>query len=170
MIIRYPFKNRARVQSQFPRSMPFPCKNFTAQKFGRSVTRPTSVHKLRPGDIDVVGAMGDSLVAGNGALEEFALGTMIENRGVSWCIGMTRSKFNYLILVYPSMSTAILFRWWRVMARISNASQYSEGIQSKSERIFDRYWGIVVQQCQIECGVPRGCWCGCLTPSKIFSK
>ncbi|XP_025829721.1 phospholipase B1, membrane-associated-like [Agrilus planipennis] len=31
--------------------------------------------------------MGDSLVAGNGAMEDFALGNMIESRGVSWCIG-----------------------------------------------------------------------------------
>ncbi|KAI5702514.1 hypothetical protein M8J75_000922 [Diaphorina citri] len=31
--------------------------------------------------------MGDSLVAGNGALEEYALGTFIEYRGVSWCAG-----------------------------------------------------------------------------------
>lgn len=56
-------------------------------KYGKSVIKPTSVHKLRPGDIDVIAAMGDSLVAGNGALEDWALGTMIENRGVSWCAG-----------------------------------------------------------------------------------
>lgn len=67
--------------------MTFPCINRTAPGVGRSVERPTSVHRLRPGDIDVIGAMGDSLVAGNGALEEWALGTMIENRGVSWCAG-----------------------------------------------------------------------------------
>ncbi|KRT86486.1 lipase, partial [Oryctes borbonicus] len=67
--------------------MPFPCLNSTRYGFGRSLVKPTSVHKLRPGDIDIVGAMGDSLVAGNGAMEDWALGTMIENRGISWCIG-----------------------------------------------------------------------------------
>ncbi|KAI4498829.1 hypothetical protein M0802_006004 [Mischocyttarus mexicanus] len=46
-----------------------------------------SVHRLRPGDIDVIGGLGDSLVAGSGALEEFAIGTFIEARGVSWCAG-----------------------------------------------------------------------------------
>jgi hypothetical protein len=45
------------------------------------------VHQLRPGDIDVVAALGDSLIAGNGALEEYAAGTFFEHRGVSWCAG-----------------------------------------------------------------------------------
>jgi len=35
----------------------------------------------------VIGGLGDSLVAGNGAMEEFAVGTFIEARGVSWCAG-----------------------------------------------------------------------------------
>ncbi|KAF7281734.1 hypothetical protein GWI33_004295 [Rhynchophorus ferrugineus] len=97
-IIRYPGQNHARIQPVFPRSLPFPCKNFTSSGTGRSTTRPTSVHQLRPGDIDVIGAMGDSLVAGNGAMEEFALGTMIENRGVSWCAGGEGSWRQYLTL------------------------------------------------------------------------
>lgn len=67
--------------------MQFPCANSTVAGIGRSIVKPSSVHKLRPGDIDVVGAMGDSLIAGNGAMEEWALGTMIEYRGISWCIG-----------------------------------------------------------------------------------
>lgn len=45
------------------------------------------MHRLRPGDIDVVAGLGDSLVAGSGAMEEFAVGTFIEARGVSWCTG-----------------------------------------------------------------------------------
>ncbi|XP_046667752.1 phospholipase B1, membrane-associated-like [Homalodisca vitripennis] len=73
-----------RRQPQIPLSFKFPCPLETRR---RSAERPTSVHRLRPGDIDVVGAMGDSLVAGNGALEEYALGTIIEYRGVSWCAG-----------------------------------------------------------------------------------
>lgn len=53
----------------------------------RSLSIPDNVHRLRPGDIDVVGGLGDSLVAGSGAMEEFAVGTFIEARGVSWCVG-----------------------------------------------------------------------------------
>lgn len=64
---------------------------------GRSKERPTSVHRLRPGDIDVVAAIGDSLVAGSGALEEFALGAFVEYRGVSWCAGKIGSSTVYLL-------------------------------------------------------------------------
>lgn len=46
-----------------------------------------SVHQLRPGDIDIVGAIGDSLTAGNGAFAIDNLQTTIENRGVVWSIG-----------------------------------------------------------------------------------
>lgn len=80
-------KDNTRKQHHFPVEMPFPCVNSTSLGIGRSSLRPTSVNKLRPGDIDVIGAMGDSLVAGNGAMEEWALGTMIEYRGISWCAG-----------------------------------------------------------------------------------
>ncbi|XP_050442680.1 phospholipase B1, membrane-associated-like [Adelges cooleyi] len=87
-----------RRQHTYPSSLPFPCKNMTAPGLGRSSIRPTNVHMLRPGDIDVVGAMGDSLVAGNGALEEFAMGTLIEYRGVSWAAGGEATWRSYLTL------------------------------------------------------------------------
>jgi len=100
-----------RRQPLFPGSMPFPCKNMTSPGLGRSTVRPTSVHRLRPGDIDVVGAMGDSLVAGNGALEEFAMGTLIEYRGVSWAAGTAYILFEYngyiiyFLLVFDALTT-----------------------------------------------------------------
>ncbi|KAL2737809.1 hypothetical protein V1478_001895 [Vespula squamosa] len=72
-----------RRQPTIPDTVSFPCNT----RFGRSPYVPKSVHRLRPGDIDVIGGLGDSLVAGSGALEEFAIGTFIEARGVSWCIG-----------------------------------------------------------------------------------
>ncbi|XP_065335675.1 phospholipase B1, membrane-associated-like [Cloeon dipterum] len=81
---RYPkIVSAARTQQRFPKSMHLPCDNVQM----RSDTVPTSVHQLRPGDIDVVAALGDSLIAGNGAMEEFAMGTLFEHRGVSWCAG-----------------------------------------------------------------------------------
>ncbi|XP_012266310.2 phospholipase B1, membrane-associated-like [Athalia rosae] len=76
-------KDGVRRQPKIDKHVPFPCD----VRGGRSKSRPDSVHRLRPGDIDVVGALGDSLVAANGAMEEFALGTFIEARGVSWCAG-----------------------------------------------------------------------------------
>lgn len=48
---------------------------------------PTSVHRLTPGDIDIVGALGDSLTAANGAFAIDDLQTTLEGRGVSWAIG-----------------------------------------------------------------------------------
>lgn len=79
-----------RRQPLFPADFRFPCPESSRV---RSAQRPTSVHRLRPGDVDVVAAMGDSLVAGNGALEEYALGTIIEYRGVSWCAGQFKVYF-----------------------------------------------------------------------------
>ena len=48
---------------------------------------PTSVHRLRPGDIKVVAAMGDSLTAAMGANANTIFGLLIEYRGRSWSIG-----------------------------------------------------------------------------------
>jgi hypothetical protein len=42
---------------------------------------PDSVHKLRPGDVRVVGAMGDSITAGVGTKATTILGMLVEFRG-----------------------------------------------------------------------------------------
>lgn len=55
----------------------------------RSGKRPKSVHKLRPGDIDVIAAIGDSLTAGLGIVATNLIQLVIENRGLSWCIGIS---------------------------------------------------------------------------------
>ncbi|XP_036147575.1 phospholipase B1, membrane-associated isoform X1 [Monomorium pharaonis] len=84
MGISYPVQySGVRKQPIIPDSVPFPCN----VHLGRSLSIPDNVHRLRPGDIDVIGGLGDSLVAGSGAMEEFAVGTFIEARGVSWCVG-----------------------------------------------------------------------------------
>lgn len=53
----------------------------------RSPVRPTHIGQLRPGDIDVIGAMGDSLTAANGAFATNVLQTLTEDRTVSWSGG-----------------------------------------------------------------------------------
>ncbi|GMS79098.1 hypothetical protein PENTCL1PPCAC_1273, partial [Pristionchus entomophagus] len=55
----------------------------------RSKTMPKSVHSLRPADIDIIAAMGDSLTAANGAGAEGedVLAIAIQFRGLSWPIG-----------------------------------------------------------------------------------
>lgn len=79
------------MQPQISPDIKFPCSlNGT-----RSATKPTNVNKLRPGDIDVIAAMGDSLTAGNG-LRAFVFWNLItENRGIS----ATIVKFNFLELL-----------------------------------------------------------------------
>ncbi|XP_046391990.1 phospholipase B1, membrane-associated-like [Ischnura elegans] len=72
------------VQATIPDSEPFPCVESVPW---RSADRPDSVHRLRPGDIDVVGAMGDSLICGNGAREFSPLGMPVQDRGVSYTGG-----------------------------------------------------------------------------------
>ncbi|CAF0945306.1 unnamed protein product [Rotaria sordida] len=62
---------------------PFPC----STKEMRSSEVPTSVHALRPGDIQCVAALGDSLTAGMGAKAITPIGVLLENRGVVWSIG-----------------------------------------------------------------------------------
>ena len=61
----------------------FPCN----VSLGVSAEPPESVHRLRPGDIDIVGAMGDSLTAANGAMALNVLQVANENRGLSWTGG-----------------------------------------------------------------------------------
>jgi len=48
---------------------------------------PRSIHQLRPGDVRVVGAIGDSITAGFGELANNLFELMNEYRGSSWCIG-----------------------------------------------------------------------------------
>lgn len=47
----------------------------------RSNSTPTSVHQLRPGDIDIVGALGDSLTAGNGGMATNVIQITVESKG-----------------------------------------------------------------------------------------
>jgi phospholipase B1 len=49
------------------------------------------VHKLRRGDIDVVGAMGDSITAGNGAASLHMMQAYVENMGLSFATRPSRN-------------------------------------------------------------------------------
>ena len=72
-----------KAQSIIPDSVPFPCRTDGM----RSVSRPTSVHALRPGDIDIIAAIGDSYTAGAGALSTSLRDYVDENRGVVAAMG-----------------------------------------------------------------------------------
>lgn len=86
-----------KVQKPFPETQPFFC---DANGPGARTRNgpPQSVHRLRPGDIDVIGAIGDSLTAGNGALATNLNQLLIENKGVSWSIGGQATWHKFLTL------------------------------------------------------------------------
>ncbi|KAK3918837.1 Phospholipase B1, membrane-associated [Frankliniella fusca] len=88
---------RVRKNLQGDSGRSFPC-NVTARAAARSPVRPTSVHRLRPGDVDVVAAMGDSLTAANGAMALNVPQVSNENRGVSWSGGGQGTWREYLTL------------------------------------------------------------------------
>ncbi|KAJ8009356.1 hypothetical protein DPEC_G00088040 [Dallia pectoralis] len=64
--------------------------DFSCENLAPSPTSPTSVHKLRPGDIKVVAALGDSNTAAVGAKAKNVLQVNTEYKGVSWSIGGDR--------------------------------------------------------------------------------
>lgn len=88
-------KNK-KVQQQFPNTTRFFCDANGAR--GRSKSVPKTVHMLRPGDIDIIGAIGDSLTAGNGAFALDVLQVLLEGRGASWAIGGQQSWRNFLTI------------------------------------------------------------------------
>lgn len=61
--------------------------SFACTPYGPSASKPTSVHQLLPGDVDVVMAMGDSLTAAFGAGAGSIFSVFTEYRGMSWSIG-----------------------------------------------------------------------------------
>nr|XP_033793551.1 phospholipase B1, membrane-associated [Geotrypetes seraphini] len=63
--------------------------NFSCSDRAPSDQIPFSVHSLRPADIKVIAAVGDSLTAGNGAgsAPNNILGVLTQYRGLSWTIG-----------------------------------------------------------------------------------
>ena len=60
--------------------------NFPCQLF-HNHSNPTSVHRLKPSDIDYVASLGDSITAAFGAKSRSLLEIFVEFRGVSWSIG-----------------------------------------------------------------------------------
>lgn len=53
---------------------------------------PTSVHELRPGDIDIIGSIGDSLTVGTGSFSYNLLQLVVDHRGTSATGGITFIK------------------------------------------------------------------------------
>lgn len=91
---------RRRVQKPVAKNIQFMCNVNGPGR--RSDVTPKSVHRLRPGDIDIVAAIGDSLTAGNGAMAMNIMQVFIENKGVSWSIGGQADWRKYLTVCTKS--------------------------------------------------------------------
>ncbi|EEB19895.1 phospholipase B, plb1, putative [Pediculus humanus corporis] len=83
-----------KLQPLISENVPFPCDVTN----GRSPKRPISVHELRPGDIDVIGSLGDSLTAGNGVFATNIFEVATENRGATAYIGGQSNWREFLTL------------------------------------------------------------------------
>ncbi|KAH8388137.1 phospholipase B1, membrane-associated [Drosophila serrata] len=76
-------RREGKIQKRIPKKVPFPCPTNNT----RSVNPPTSIEQLRPGDIDIIAAFGDSLSAGNGILSNNAIDMINEFRGLTFSGG-----------------------------------------------------------------------------------
>lgn len=86
--------NTGRLQPQIRANKSFPC----ALNNTRSVEIPSSVHSLRPGDIDIIGAMGDSITAGTAMMAKSIPQLLIEFRGQTVLGGGLKDWRTYLTL------------------------------------------------------------------------
>ncbi|KOX78399.1 Phospholipase B1, membrane-associated [Melipona quadrifasciata] len=87
-------RNENNLQDEIPLDVPFPCN----VRGGRSPEVPKSVHRLRPGDVDVIASMGDSITVGLGLTSISILDLMMENRGIVAHIGGQETWWKYLTL------------------------------------------------------------------------
>ncbi|XP_076023366.1 phospholipase B1, membrane-associated-like [Genypterus blacodes] len=72
--------------------------DFSCVNVAPSNSVPTSVHKLRPADIKVVAALGDSSTAGTGAKAKNLVQIDRDFKGVSWSIGGDKTLENVTTL------------------------------------------------------------------------
>jgi len=84
---KYSYNISLMENQKWPEPEPQESAEFKCPKMDKSPTKPTSVHALRPSDVNIVAAMGDSLTAAFGAKSHNALDLLIEFRGISWSIG-----------------------------------------------------------------------------------
>jgi phospholipase B1 len=92
-VTNYFIQDEDRNQCRMEPRQPFPCKLRKP-----SSNPPTSVHKLRPADIAVVAALGDSITAGGGARANSVLDIFKEYRGVSFSVGGDKTWREYITL------------------------------------------------------------------------
>ncbi|CAH1954330.1 unnamed protein product [Acanthoscelides obtectus] len=81
---KYQLKMYDRYQEPVDNTKDFPCASTSPF---RSKTVPATAHELRPGDIDVIGAIGDSITAGIGTSATDILQLIVDDRSKSFSGG-----------------------------------------------------------------------------------
>ncbi|XP_045185394.2 phospholipase B1, membrane-associated-like [Mercenaria mercenaria] len=122
---------------------------FGCRAFPQPAQKTSSVHKLRPMDVKVIGALGDSITAGTGITAKTVLGLLQENRGLSWSVGGDKSINeqqtipNILKVYNPNIkgfSTGSGPVWWEPSSHlnIANPGDKSENMPDQAKTLVDR--------------------------------
>ncbi|WAR18503.1 PLB1-like protein [Mya arenaria] len=121
----------------------FHCKPYPAP-----AAKTTSVHSLRPMDIKVVGALGDSITAGTGITASTVIGLLREDRGLSWSVGGEKSvneeeTIPNILKVYNKELKGFSTGWGPVWTEsshlnVANPGDTSEDMPGQAELIVKR--------------------------------
>jgi hypothetical protein len=117
---------------------------FECNTTGVSSQSARNVHELKPSDVKVIGALGDSLTAALGASANTIFGLLIENRGRSWSIGGSKDleksltlpnilkKFNPNLRGYTTRNTVFIFNDDGYGLNVAVSGQEANHIPSKN--------------------------------------
>lgn len=122
----------------------FPCTPYP-QPEGKT----TSVHKLRPMDVKVIGAIGDSITAGTGIKASTVIGLLKEDRGLSWSVGgdgsiKTEITLPNILRVYGTDVKGYSRGWGPVWMEsvshlnLANPGDKSENMPGQAEDLVER--------------------------------
>ena len=139
---------RDRRQCTMSNDVHFPC-----QIREKSERQPASVHALRPADIMVIAAIGDSITCGTGALAKDVSGINNEYRGIAFSIGKKVNNIQFIGPVHYHFLhlltlirkkdtiyqlTFVDFRRRRDLARLCDSTKHPENFQPRPLRLFER--------------------------------
>ncbi|XP_014805943.1 PREDICTED: phospholipase B1, membrane-associated [Calidris pugnax] len=94
----------------YPKQTPNYGSQLQCEERSPSSPPPTSVHSLKPADVKIIAALGDSLTAGTGIASDGLLDLETQYRGLSWSIGGDASLENVTTLpnIFREFNVTIL--------------------------------------------------------------
>ena len=97
-----------------------------------NLTPATNVHELKPSDVSVMAALGDSITACNGCGAETVAQVGINNRGFSWSVGGNQSLETLLSLpniIKKYNADVTGWSWSREVIRDQNDTHCSNNME-----------------------------------------